>query len=160
MEQCAVRKKVASPICTIVAIVCVHAAGAAGERGSPAEAKLMLAKAAARYKAVGRAQALAEFTAEKPPFVDRDLYVMCVGADHLVTANGGFPGLVGVTADVLRDVDGRPLGQAIWEGASIKAAVSVRYAGMNPISRKSELKTTVFQKVGDDMCGVGVYDSP
>ena len=142
----------------VVAVVLVRATAAAEEHGTAAQAKLMLAKAVARYKVVGRTRALAEFTAEKPPFVVRDLYVMCVGADRAITANGGFPGLVGGTADVLKDVGGRPLGQAIWDAASSRDEISIRYEGMNPLSRKSELKTTVFQKVGDDMCGVGVYD--
>jgi cytochrome c len=143
-----------------LALAQVHRAPAATERGTAEQARSMLEKAVGRYRAVGRAQALAEFNAETPPFADRDLYVMCVGADHLITANGGFPGLVGVTADVLKDVGGRPLGQLIWETPSIKGVVSVRYAGMNPVSRASELKTTLFRKVGDDMCGVGVYDPP
>ena len=160
MGQGAAKMKMTALIIAMAAGVAVQSTLAAGPLGTAADAKRMLAKAAARYKAVGRTRALAEFTAETPPFVDRDLYVMCVGADHLITANGGFPGLVGVTADVLRDVDGRPLGDAIWNAASTKAEVSVRYAGMNPVSHRSELKTTVFQKVGVDMCGVGVYDSP
>jgi hypothetical protein len=44
--------------------VSVHA----GERGTPAEAKAMLEKAVAHYKAVGRKQALADFNAKKAPF--------------------------------------------------------------------------------------------
>ena len=45
-------------------------AGAA-DRGRPAEAKAMLAKAAAHYKAAGRTQALADYTSRKPPFASR-----------------------------------------------------------------------------------------
>ena len=51
----------------------------------------MLQKAVAYYKAVGRKQALADFTAKKAPFGDRDLYVVCIGPEHTITANGGFP---------------------------------------------------------------------
>jgi hypothetical protein len=125
--------------------------------GTEAEARTMLAIAAAHYKAVGRQQALADFTAEKPPFVDRDLYVMCVGRDHVMTANGGFPGLVGVSADVLEDLRGRPLGEALWAAASVSEEGSVRYEGMDPVSRTSVLKITFFRKFADDICGVGVY---
>lgn len=50
----------------------------AGDRGTPVEARAMLMKAIAHYKAVGRKQALADFTAQKPPFRDRDLYIVCV----------------------------------------------------------------------------------
>jgi hypothetical protein len=61
------------------------------ERGTPAEAKAMLEKEVAHYKAVGRRQALANFTGRKTPFFDRDLYVVCIGSDGIVTAHGGFP---------------------------------------------------------------------
>jgi cytochrome c len=63
----------------------------AADRGTPAEAKAMLQKAVAHYKQVGRKQALADFNAKKPPFGDRDLYVACIGPDHTIVANGGFP---------------------------------------------------------------------
>lgn len=38
------------------------------DRGTPSDAKAMLAKAAAHYKAVGRKQALADFNGKKAPF--------------------------------------------------------------------------------------------
>ena len=41
-------------------------------RGTSAEAEAMLAKAIAHYETAGRAQALADFTARKAPFADRD----------------------------------------------------------------------------------------
>src|SRR5262245_20343589 len=103
-----------------VAIACTLAgeAWAAAERGTAVDARSMLTKAAAHYKAVGRKRALADFTAEKPPFVYRDLYVLCVGRDQIMSANGGFPGLVGLTANVLKDENGKPLGQALWDAAA------------------------------------------
>jgi hypothetical protein len=127
-------------------------------RGTAAEAKAMLSQAIAHYRAVGRDQALADFTSAKAPFVDRDLYVFCVGPDRIISANGRFPSLVGVSANVLKDVDGNPLGEAIWNAASGVEEVSIRYPGQNPVSRKSEMKRTSFRRVGDDLCGVGVYD--
>jgi cytochrome c len=130
---------------------------AATERGTPAEAKAMLAKAVTYYRTVGRQRALADFTAQKPPFVDRDLYVMCIGRDHVMSANGGFPALVGISADVLKDLNGIPLGRAIWDAASTTEEGSIRYDGMNPVSQRSELKITFFRRMGDDICGVGVY---
>src|SRR6266705_1954405 len=55
------------------------------ERGKPAEAKAMLQQAVDHYNSVGRKQALADFTGKKPPFVDRDLYVACIGPDHTIS---------------------------------------------------------------------------
>jgi cytochrome c len=141
----------------IVTVAAATVGLTATEHGTPAEARAMLAKAMAHYRSVGRQQALDDFTAQRPPFVDRDLYVMCIGRDHMMTANGGFPALVGITADVLKDLHGTPLGRAIWDAASTTEEGSIRYEGMNPVSHQSGPKITFFRRVGEDICGVGVY---
>ncbi|PYX93747.1 MAG: Cache domain family protein [Acidobacteria bacterium] len=130
----------------------------AAERGTPAEAKAMLQKAVAHYKEVGRKQALADFNAKKPPFGDRDLYVVCLGPDHTIIANGGFPQYVGASADALKDANGKSVGKQGWEAASTKGEAAVKYQWINPVTHKMEPKITFFQKVGDDVCGVGAYN--
>jgi len=134
-------------------------AGLAGaERATLAEAKAMLQKAAAHYKAVGRNQALADFTGKKPPFADRDLYVVCIGPRGIVTAHGGYPAYVGASADVLKDAEGKPVGTTIWNTGSSKGEGSLQYPMLNPISNKFERKNSFFLKVGDDVCAVGAYN--
>lgn len=134
------------------------AAGVVGvERGTPGEAKAMLAKAVAHYRAVGRQRALADFNKKVAPFGDRDLYVVCLAADHVEVANGGFPSLVGTSADGLKDADGRPLGKALWD-AALRNEGSVRYRWLNPVSRKTEAKVSFVEKVGEEICVVGAYD--
>src|SRR3954470_21150757 len=64
---------------------------AKSDRGTPAETKVMLQKAVDHYNSVGRKQALADFIGKKPPFGDRDLYVVCIGSDFRVIANAAFP---------------------------------------------------------------------
>jgi cytochrome c len=132
--------------------------GTASERGTPDEAKAMLQKAVDHYNAVGRDQALADFTAGVAPFIDRDLYVVCMGRDHLETANGGFPEYVGVSGDALTDIHGNPLGKTVWEAASTSAVNSVDYHWVNPVSGQTEPKTLYFEEVGTDVCGVGAYN--
>ena len=51
---------------------------AKSDRGTPGEAEAMLKNAVEHYGSAGREQALADFTARKPPFGDRDLYVFCL----------------------------------------------------------------------------------
>ncbi len=75
----------------------------------------MLQKAVAHYKEVGRKQALADFTAKKPPFGDRDLYVACLGPDQTIIASGGFPQYVGASADAWKDANGKSVGKAGWD---------------------------------------------
>ena len=127
----------------------------ADDRGSPAEAKSMLAKAVAHYKTVGRKQALADFTGKKAPFSDRDLYVFCMGPNRVIVANGGYPSFVGTTADVLKDAEGKPLGKALLDTGSREGGGSVEYQHINPVSHKPEPKVSFVQKAGEDVCGVG-----
>jgi hypothetical protein len=154
------KKTEASPTATTSASAAAAPAPAStSERGTPAEAKAMLDKAVAHYESVGRKQALADFNARKPPFFDRDLYVVCIGPDHIEAANGGFPQYVGVSADALKDADGKPLGRSLVDAAN-KGGDSVRYRWVNPVSGKTEPKVTFVKKVasgGGDVLGVGAY---
>lgn len=130
------------------------------ERGTPVEAKAMLQKAVEHYQSVGRKQALADFTGKKAPFVDRDLYVFCVGSNSsTLTAHGAFPQYVGVSVDVWRDADGKPLGKAIQDAAHANDEGSIQYRMVNPLSARIEPKITFWKKLGEDVCGVGAYNS-
>jgi Single Cache domain 2 len=129
----------------------------AADRGTPADAKVMLQQAIAYYKSVGRKQALTDFTAKKPPFGDRDLYVVCFSTEHIVIANGGFPNHVGSRGDVMKDVDGKGVAEVAWEVTSATGEGMVRYRWLNPATRTMEIKTTFLARVGADVCGVGVY---
>jgi cytochrome c len=132
----------------------------AAVRGTPAEARAMLQKAVAHYTAVGRKQALADFTAKKAPFSDRDLYVVCVGPGGIVTAHGFSAAYVGMSADALKDANNKPVGTTIWTTGSSKGSGSLQYPMINPLTNKLEKKSSFFQKVGDDVCVVGAYDAP
>ena len=117
----------------------------------------MLNHAIAHYKSVGRKQALMDFTAKKPPFGDRDLYVVCINSDHIVVANGGFSSHVGTRGDTMVDLDGKGVAEAAWKVTSSTGDGVVRYRWLNPASHTMEVKMTFFARVGDDVCGVGVY---
>jgi cytochrome c len=145
----------------IVPVILLLLAGGAlfaADRGTPAEAKAMLQKAVEHYRTVGRKQALADFNKKKPPFSDRDLYVACFDGTHRITANGAFPQLVGQSADLIRDADGKSVGQEGWDLASKNGEATLRYKWMNPVTHKMEPKITFFQKTGDEVCGVGAYN--
>jgi cytochrome c len=144
-------------IAAAVAGVGLAAFAHAGDRGTPADAKAMLAKAAAHYQAVGRKQAVADFNGKKAPFGDRDLYVFCISADRVIVANGGYPSFVGMSADALKDADGKPLGKSLWEAGLHEGGGSVEYPQINPVSHRPEPKVSFVEKMGDDVCGVGAY---
>lgn len=126
-------------------------------RATPAEAEAMLAKAVAHYENAGRARALADFTARKAPFADRDLYVFCIGADRKVASHGGDPKQVGVVFDTLKDVDGKAFGTALWDTGIKPAGGRVEYKWQNPVTGRVEPKVTFVRKAGNDVCGVGAY---
>jgi hypothetical protein len=128
------------------------------ERGTPDEAKAMLQLAVEHYTQVGRDQALKDFNNGAPPFIDRDLYVVCLGRGGVIIANGGFPQYVGVSADALKDAEGKPVGTTIWTQGNAQNEGSIEYNWVNPVSGKTEPKIFFFQKVGEDVCGVGAYN--
>ena len=126
-------------------------------RGTAAEAKAMTQKAVEHYTAVGRSKALADFTAMKSPFGDRDLYVVCLDSARKVSAHGGYAQYVGQSSDVWKDADGNSLGQAIWEKVWNSGEATIDYKWTNPVSKLTEKKTAYFKKVGEDICGVSAY---
>ena len=144
-------------ILAIILLAAFPAASFAAERGTPDEAKALLKKAFEHYQGAGRAKALADFNSGKPPFMDRDLYVVCIAPDRKLAANGQFPKLVGVSVDVLKDADGKPLGTAIINAGSAKGGGSVSYMMKNPVSGRTEPKVMFARQLGDDVCGVGAY---
>jgi len=145
-------------IALTMAVTLARAMGAqADERGTLAEAKAMLEKAVAHYKAVGRQQALVDFNTRKAPFSDRDLYVFCIGPDKLVVADGAYPNFVGQSVDVFTDANGKALGKSLLDAAAPGGAGFVQYPHINPVSHKPAFKVSYVQKLGGDVCGVGAY---
>jgi hypothetical protein len=67
------------------------------------------------------------------PFFDHDLYVACINARLIITANGGFPSLVGSAVE--------PLSRAAWDSASISQIDSVDYQYTDPVTKKIDPKT-------------------
>jgi hypothetical protein len=125
-----------------------------GEHATPVEAQAMLNQAVQHYQAAGREQALKDFNEKNPPFADRDLYVVCLGSDHKLTAFGAFPLLVGTSADSIQGPSGQPLGQIVWDAASSEPRGSVPFQWDNPLTGQPESKILFYQKLDQDICGV------
>ncbi len=117
--------------------------------GTLDQAMTMLKEAVAHYDTVGRTQALADFNGRVAPFFQGDLYVACIDSRLTISANGGFPNLVGSSVE--------PLSRAAWDAASTTKVSSTSYAYTDPVTKKTEPKTFYYEKVGSDVCGVGVY---
>lgn len=110
----------------------------------------MLQLAVDHYQKVGRTQALADFNNDKAPFRDRDLYVACIDSKLTISANGGFPNLVGSST--------QPLSRAAWDAATSTTIGTVKYQWIDPVTHQTLPKTLFYEKVGSDVCGVGAYN--
>ena len=151
-----------SKLIILAAVLGITCAGSmplfAADRGTLGEAKALLQKAAEHFKSVGRAQALTDFTGKKAPWVDRDLYVACIDKNHIAVANGAFPSYVGTLVDAVKDLEGKPLGQAGWDAVAATGFGVVKYRWFNPVTGQMEMKTSFNQKLDDNtICIVGAY---
>lgn len=125
--------------------------------GTQAEAKALIEKGVAFYKANGKDKAFAEFSDPKGQFVKGDLYIFVIDTKGMVFAHGGNPKLVGKDVSGLKDADGKLFMQEIIKTANEKGTGWVDYKWANPVTKKTDAKTTYVQKVGDYVFGCGVY---
>lgn len=127
----------------------------AGERGTPEEALALLRRAVALVESEGPKKAIAVFNDAQGGFVDRDLYVFCMGPDYKMKAHVD-PGMRGVDVATLKDPDGKEIGRKLIELAQ-KGGGTLAYRWVNPVSKKVEDKVSFLEKAGPLFCGVGAY---
>jgi hypothetical protein len=137
--------------CALVAT----AGGAEDERGTPEEARVLLDKAVALVEAEGEKAAIAAFNDRHGPFVDRDLYVFCMGPEFKITAHVD-PGLRGVDVATLKDPDGKEIGREMIMIAK-RGGGALEYRWVNPVSNAVETKISFLKPAGTQCCGVGAY---
>ena len=126
---------------------------AAGDNGTPAEARAMLEKAVAALKQ-NQAKALEMFTKGEGGFKDRDLYPFCGGSDGKFTAH---PTLVGKSLKDLKDKTGKPIGEEMYKVAQEGKVAEVSYMWPRPGETELVQKVAYVTKVGDQVCAVGYY---
>ena len=129
---------------------------AAAADGTAAEAKAMLEKAVSALKA-NEAAALASFNKADGGFRDRDLYVFCYSmADGKFTAHPNAA-LMGTDVRALKEKDGSPLGQKIYDSIKEGTITTVDYKFPRPGTTEPVPKESYVIKVGGQGCGVGYY---
>jgi signal transduction histidine kinase len=150
-----VHKQLAAMVAA-AAIALATAVMAQAQFGTAAEAKAMLEKAVVAVKA-DKAKALADFNSPTGGFRDRDLYVFCAGPDGIITAH---PAIKGQQITSLVDKTGKKLGEAIVASAKEGQIAEVDYMWPRPGADTTPVKKFTFvTKVGDQVCGVGYYQS-
>jgi signal transduction histidine kinase len=123
--------------------------------GTPEEAKALVERAIAFYKANGKEKALAEFSKPKGQFVKGDLYIFAFNPDGTIIAHGGDPKLVGQDFTGAQDADGKYFAREF-----IKIGPEggwVDYKWMNYITKKVAAKTAYLKRIDDVIVGCGAY---
>jgi signal transduction histidine kinase len=123
--------------------------------GIPEEAKALVEKAIAFYKANGKEKALAEFSKPKGQFTKGDLYIFAYNPKGTIIAHGGDPKLVGKDFTGVQDPDGKYFAREF-----IKIGPEggwVDYKWMNYVTKKVDAKTTYLKRIDDVIIGCGAY---
>lgn len=143
----------------ITALAVVLAAGVAwaAGKGTAKEAKAMVEKAVAYYKANGQEKAFAEFNNPGGKFVDRDLYVWVTTMQGKVIAHGANEKLIGKDLYNLKDTDGKQFIKEIVDKAKVSNNGWVDYKWTNPVSKKVEQKSIYFEKFNNLVFVCGCY---
>lgn len=122
----------------------------------PEEAKEMVAKAVAFYKANGKEKALAEFSNPTGQFVKGELYLTVWDLKGTQIAHGANQKLIGKNLIDLKDADGKTFVKDFMEVGK-KGNGWVDYKWTNPTSKKIEAKSVYLELVGDTLIGCGIY---
>jgi hypothetical protein len=124
--------------------------------GTPAEAKAMFDKAVVALKA-DKGKALDMFGRADGGFRDRDLYVFCFDAKTGIFNVHVVKTLVGTDIRLVKERDGSPLGQKIFDATKEGAVNTVGYNFPRPGSDVPAAKESFVTAVGGEACGVGYY---
>jgi cytochrome c len=138
------------------AVALTAAALAQGNFGTAAEAKALLEKAVAELKS-NEAAALAKFNKADGGFRDRDLYVFCYempGGKFTAHVN---PALIGTDVKALKEKDGSPLGEKVFNATKSGTIATVSYNFPKPGTSEPVPKESYVTQVGNQGCGVGYY---
>jgi hypothetical protein len=127
--------------------------------GTADEAKAMEERVITELKANENA-ALAKFNKVDGEFRDRDLYVFCFNATTGIFTAQAFPALMGTDNRLLKEKDGSPLGQKIFDAVNAAkegTIVTVSYNFPKPNTTDPVPKESYVARVGNTACGVGHY---
>jgi cytochrome c len=128
----------------------------AQQYGTPAEAKSMFEKAVAALKA-DRAKAIDMFNKGEGGFRDKDLYVFCFDAKTGIFNAQVVKNLLGTDIRLVKEKDGSPLGQKIFDAVKEGSVNTVQYNFPRPGSDVPVAKESYVTAVGNQACGVGYY---
>ena len=140
-------------LCVAIGLACAQ------DRGTADEARAMLDRAVAFYKANGPEEAFVAFNDPQGPFVNKDLYIFAVNMDGKVVAHGAKAGLIGQGMSEIKDADQKNFIAEMVAVARAKGAGTVNYWWENPQFQVVEEKCSYIEKVDEAVLGCGYYKS-
>jgi len=139
-------------ICVFLESVCP-----VGAKDTPEEAKAMVEKAIACYKAEGREKAFSEISDPDGRFKKGDLYVFVYDMNGTAVARPVQKGLIGTNIITAIDGAGRPYVKERIELAKTKGKGWQDYRYFNPTTKKMEDKTAWIEMHDGYIFGCGAY---
>ena len=141
----------------IVILFMVVGLAYAQDRGTSTEAKALLDKAVAFYKANGQAKAFAAFNDAKGQFVSKDLYIFALDMNGKILSHGANAGLIGKDMMAAKDADGKLFMKDMVEVGKTNGKGALDYKWENPKTKKVEQKSSYVEKVDSVILGCGYY---
>ena len=151
------RMKMPLPVVALVGALSFINAASAQQSGTAAEAKALLAKAAAAVK-TDEAGAIARFDDPNGGFKDRDLYVFCFDRRYGIVL-AGPPTTKGRDIRTLRDPTGKMFGQEMFANVKDGEVITEDYLFPKPNSTVPVSKESFIEGLGSVACGVGYYNT-
>ncbi len=153
-KEIGIAKKVLMGI--LIGLLCVGYAFAQ-EKGTASEAKALLSRAVAYYKANGKDKAFAQFNKSTGRFVHSDLYIYVIDPDGKILSHGADAKLIGESLIDREDAAGKKFIKAIIDDTKVNNKGFMDYKWMNPQTKKIEQKSTFFERIGDVIIICGYY---
>ncbi|MDD5168817.1 MAG: cache domain-containing protein [Syntrophales bacterium] len=125
--------------------------------GTPKDAQLMLKKAVAYMKEVGKEKAIKEFGNPKGKFIYKDVYISVYDLKGGVINHPFTKALIGKNFIDLKDADGKPFVHEIMDKANSKGSGTVEYKWSHPNTKKVQSKIAYLEKVGDVILSGSAY---
>ena len=146
-------------LCSLIVLASTPTAFAAGERGSPDEAKALVKKAITFFKSNGKDKAMAALNDPKGAFIDRDLYVFVHDDKGIYYAIAPKPAFVGKDMTGVKDANGKLIVKEQIDALKTANSMWQEYDWQNPVSGKVEHKKTYCEKVDALHFCSGAYTS-
>lgn len=121
------------------------------------QAVAMVKRALEHIRAKGLEQACRDFNDPRGGFNDGKYYIWAGDFNGVIVANGSNPDATGQNHFDLKAADGGKFIQEIIETAKTKGKGWCDYLWKNPVTKRTELKSTYFQAVGNVFIACGLY---